>query len=112
MITISRIEAGHYSVSDGRLIIKKGSDWYILTSEGKHDFGPVTTLVSAKEYVTTGSVHLGQHSPASRHGRRQSRKEYNAYLASEAKQGNYGPLILTLLAMGVVALLIELVKQS
>jgi hypothetical protein len=112
MVTISRIKAGHYAVSDGRTIVKQGSGWYILTGEGKHDFGPVTTLASAKEYVTSGSVHIGQHNPASRHGRKQGRKEYNAYLASEAKRGNYAPLVLTILAMAVVAFLIELAKQS
>ncbi|ONF44572.1 hypothetical protein BTO32_06230 [Marinobacter lutaoensis] len=112
MVTISRIQAGHYSVSDGRSIVKQGSGWYILTGEGKHDFGPVTTLASAKEYVRSGSVHVGQHNPASRYGRKQGRKEYNAYLASEAKQGNYAPLILTVLAMAVVAFLIELARQS
>lgn len=112
MITFSRIEAGHYSVSDGRVIIKQGSGWYILSSEGEHDFGPVTTLASAKEYVTTGSVPLGQHDSGSSHGRRQSKKEYNAYLAAEVKKGNYAPLILSLLAMGAVALIIELAKQS
>jgi hypothetical protein len=36
---------------------------------------------------------------ASIHGRRQSKKEFNTYLASEAKNGNSGPAILYVLAM-------------
>lgn len=83
-----------------------------MSPEGSHEFGPLSTLASAKEYVNTGSVLLGQHNPASSHGQRQSKKEYNAHIAAEAKQGNYGPLILSLVVMGIVALVIELAKNG
>lgn len=94
MVAVKRIEAGSYSVSDGRSILKDGAGWYVVAEDGSHDFGPLTTLAAAKEYVQTGIAPLGQHNSASSHGRKQAKKEFNAYLASEAKDGNYAPAIL------------------
>ena len=105
MIIVKRIKAGQYSVSDGRYIIKDSSGWYIINTEGSHDLGPVPTLASAKEYVTQGAISLGKHKINSKHGQRQSKKEFNAYLASEAKNGNYAPLIISLIVMFVAAIL-------
>ncbi|SBO11668.1 hypothetical protein VME0621_03804 [Vibrio mediterranei] len=99
MTTVSRIKAGQYSVSDGRFIIKQGSSWYIIQGNGDHDFGPVPTLAAAKSYVSTGSIPLGNHNRASQHSRRQSKKEFNAHLAAEAKNGNPAPLILWVLVL-------------
>lgn len=99
MTTVSRIQAGQYSVSDGRFIVKDGSGWYVVDHEGNIDFGPVPTLASAKQYVTTGTVPLAQHNTGSKHGRRQSKKEFNAYLAAEAKNGNPVPAILWMIVM-------------
>ncbi|WBA13861.1 hypothetical protein [Salinivibrio proteolyticus] len=110
MTTVKRIEAGQYSVSDGRMIVKRGSGWFVLTAEGGHDFGPLTTLASAKEYVTNGTISLGKHDARSAYGRKQSKKEFNAYLGAEAKNGNPGPLILyliTLIAIGVFFTVID-----
>ncbi|MEC4725603.1 hypothetical protein HWQ46_08630 [Shewanella sp. D64] len=94
MVAVKRIQSGQYSVSDGRYIIKEGSSWYVLNSEQKHDFGPLPTLAAAKQYVTNGTTPIGEHNLASNHGRRQSKKEFNAYLASEAENGNLGPAII------------------
>lgn len=55
---VTKIKAGHYSVGDGRRIIKSGAQWYIYKGNGEIDFGPVPTLASAKEYVSTGSISL------------------------------------------------------
>jgi len=105
MPTVKRIEAGQYAVSDGRHIVKDGSSWYVLNAEGKHDFGPLPTLSAAKQYVTDGTTPIGKHNLGSKHGRRQSKKEFNAYLASEFKTGNPDPLILYVLAIIVMAVL-------
>ncbi|WP_240645376.1 hypothetical protein [Vibrio mediterranei] len=99
MATVSKIKAGQYAVSDGRFIIKQGSGWCIVRSNGSHDFGPVPTLAAAKSYVSTGSVPLRDHNTASKHGRRQSKKEFNAHLAAEAKNGNPLPAILWVLVL-------------
>ncbi|NOU53149.1 hypothetical protein HG263_21855 [Pseudoalteromonas sp. JBTF-M23] len=99
MTTVKRIEAGQYLVSDGRFIVKNGSSWYVLKSDGNTDFGPLPTLASAKEYVTVGTVSAGNHNLASKYGRRQSKKAFNAYLASEAKNGNPGPLLIYILVI-------------
>lgn len=110
MVSVTKIQAGQYAVDDGRFIIKDGSSWYVITAEGKADFGPLPSLVAAKEYVNTGSTPLGQHNTGSAYGRRQSKKEFNAYLASEAQKGNYGPAILWMLLMGAVCLFFYLVR--
>ncbi|EOJ0060497.1 hypothetical protein ACWKM5_004157 [Cronobacter turicensis] len=94
MANVTRIKAGQYSVGDGRFIVKNSSGWLIIDANGAHDFGPVPTLAAAKQYVESGTVPLGQHNYSTRHGRRQSKKEFNAYLASEAKNGNLIPVIL------------------
>jgi hypothetical protein len=107
VVTIKRIEAGRYIVSDGRMILKSGSGWYILTEQGERDFGPVATLTSVKKYVDSGSVFLGDHNFNSNYGRRQSKREYNAYLAAEAKKGNYLPLILTVFTILGFAILMS-----
>lgn len=83
---VTRIQAGRYAVDDGRCIIKNNSGWLIVDANGAHDFGPVPTLAAAKEYVESGTVPLRQHNFSTSHGRRQSKKEFNAYLASEAKK--------------------------
>lgn len=110
MVTVKRIQAGQYSVSDGRFIIKDGSGWYILNSESEHDFGPVPTLASAKEYVINGTVSLSEHNLSSKHGRRQSKKEFNAYLASEAKYGNYEPAIIWFAIMFIAAIFFAFIQ--
>lgn len=110
MVAISRIRAGQYLVSDGRFILKDGSRWYVVSEEGEIDFGPVTTLAAAKEYVAYGNVPMGQHNTATAYGRRQSKKEYSAYLAAETKKGNYGPLIISLLVFFVVFILMLLIR--
>ncbi|KUM51917.1 hypothetical protein [Rheinheimera sp. EpRS3] len=110
MVSVTRIQAGQYAVSDGRFIIKEGSSWYVVTAEGKADLGPLPSLAAAKEYVSTGSTPLGQHNTGSAYGRRQSKKEFNAYLASEAQKGNYGPAILWMLLVGAVCLFFYLVR--
>jgi len=61
VITVKRIEPGKYAVSDGRFIIKESSKWFVIDQSGKVDLGPLPTLASAKEYVQTGSVSLGNH---------------------------------------------------
>ncbi len=111
MVSIKRIEAGQYSVSDGRMIVKEKSKWYILNGEGKHDFGPVTTLAAAKEYVTLGSSLLGQHNINSAYGRSQTKKEYNAFLAAEAKQGNYLPLFIAIISIVTFAILLSFIQK-
>ncbi|MFW1135903.1 hypothetical protein ACEV9R_17570 [Vibrio parahaemolyticus] len=40
-----------------------------------------------KQYVSARSSSTAQHSLASKYGRKQSKKEFSAYLASEAKTG-------------------------
>jgi len=110
MITVSRIQAGYYSVSDGRFIVKDGSGWYIVNKEGNHDFGPVTTLAAAKEFVNTGLVPISQHNTGSAYGRRQSKKEFNSYLAAESKNGNPLPAILWMVALFGACLLFYLIR--
>ncbi|ODQ00552.1 hypothetical protein [Salinivibrio sp. SS2] len=109
--TVKRIEAGHYEVSDGRVIVKIGSSWFVLNSEGGHDLGPLPTLSSAKEYVTTGQVLLHGHNVGTQHGRRQSKKEFNAYLASEAKKGNPSPAILYFFVLIVLCIIFSLLDK-
>lgn len=46
MLKITRLEAGKYSVSDGRFIIKSGSSWYVFNQDGAHDFAPFTNSFS------------------------------------------------------------------
>ncbi len=108
---VTKIKAGHYSVGDGRRIIKSGAQWYIYKGNGEIDFGPVPTLASAKEYVSTGSISLNEHEMASKYGRKQSKKEFNAYMAAEAKNGNFAPLILTLVVLFCFALIATLMSQ-
>ena len=112
MSSVKRIQAGQYQVSDGRFIIKEGSSWYVLDQNGEVDFGPLPTLAAGKECVSTGRTSLGNHNLGSKHGRRQSKKEFNAYLASEAKNGNYAPAILWMLLLIVVAVLVEVSRAS
>jgi hypothetical protein len=112
MATVKRIQAGQYSVSDGRFIIKDGSGWYVLNSESGHDFGPVPTLASAKEYVINGTVSLSEHNQSAKHGRRQSKKEFNAYLASEAKNGNYEPAIIWFVVMFIATIFFAIIQAA
>ena len=79
---VKKIKAGHY-----------------LSSDGNVDFGPVPTLTAAKEYVSSGGIILNEHNINSAYGKGQSKKEYNAYLAAEAKRGNFIPLLVTLIAL-------------
>ncbi|EFS3794157.1 hypothetical protein [Escherichia albertii] len=102
MAKITRIQAGSYAVDDGRYIIKNNSGWLIVDTNGAHDFGPVTTLAAAKQYIESGTVTLGQHNFSTAHGRRQSKKEFNAYLASEAKNGNPLPAILWVIVLCII----------
>ena len=102
---LKKIEAGHYLSSDGRHLIKKGSGWHILKGDGNVDFGPVPTLTAAKEYVSSGSIILNEHNMNSTYGKGQSKKEYNAYLAAEAKRGNFIPLLVTLITLFIFVLI-------
>lgn len=102
MAKVTRIQAGQYAVDDGRFIVKNSSGWLIVDVNGAHDFGPVPTLAAAKHYVESGIVPLGQHNFSTNHGRRQSKKEFNAYLASEAKNGNLMPAILWIIVLCVI----------
>ena len=110
MTKVTRIQAGQYAVDDGRFIIKQGSGWLVVDSNGSHDFGPVPTLQSAKQYVISGSTPLGLHNSVSHYGRRQSKKEFNAYLASEAKNGNPMPAILWFVVLSVVCVVLFAVR--
>lgn len=110
MTTVTRIQAGQYSVSDGRYIIKNGSSWYILTSEQEVEFGPMSTLTSAKQYIIDGTTLTGQHNGYSKHSQRQNKKEFNAYLASETKNGNPSPAILYILALVAVCIFVLVVR--
>ncbi|PLG62804.1 hypothetical protein B6J11_14765 [Klebsiella pneumoniae] len=53
-------------------------------------------------HVECGTTPLGQHNISTGHGRRQSRKEFNAYLASEAKNGNHLPIVLWLVVLCII----------
>jgi hypothetical protein len=99
MVVVKKIQAGQYTVSDGRYIVKEGAKWYVLNSDGGHDFGPLPTLASGKNYVINGTVSLTEHNLISKHGRQQSKKEFNAYLTSETKNGNYEPIIIWIIMM-------------
>lgn len=111
-MSIKRIEAGRYTVSDGRLIIKEGSNWYVLNSEGNIELGELPTLASAKEYISNGVTTLGHHNTSvTSYSKQQRKKEFNTYLASEAKNGNYIPVILWFIIMLIVALIFAAVKQ-
>ncbi|WP_085297606.1 DUF4339 domain-containing protein [Cognaticolwellia mytili] len=110
MVAVKRIQAGQYSVSDGRFIIKDGSSWYVLNNEQQQDFGPLPTLAAAKEYVNSGTIPVGEHNLASKHGRQQSKKEFNAYLASETENGNPVPAILYVLAMVAICVFVFAVR--
>ena len=111
MASIKRIQPGQYHVSDGRTIIKNGSAWYVLDEHGKIDLGPLPTLKAGKEYVMTGSVSIGNHNTGSQYGRKQSKKEFNAYLASEVKKGNYLPAILWITVLFIFAVIMELTQS-
>ncbi|MBQ4860349.1 hypothetical protein J8L98_01425 [Pseudoalteromonas sp. MMG013] len=111
MLTYKRIQAGQYIVSDGRYIIKEGSDWYVLNSDQEMSFGPLPTLKTAKQYVSEGTVYGSQHNYRTSHGRRQSKKEFNAYLAAEAKNGNPGPLILYIIVLIVICSFFAIVQN-
>ncbi|EGQ9167605.1 hypothetical protein F7U82_25650 [Vibrio parahaemolyticus] len=89
-------------MDDGRFIVKQGSGWLVLTANGSHDFGPVPTLASAKQYVESETTPLGQHNLSTKHGRRQSKKAFNSYLASEVKNGNPMPAILWFIVLFIV----------
>ena len=102
MAKVTRVQAGKYSVDDGRFIIKNSSGWLVFGESGSHDFGPVSTLAAAKQYVEYGTTPLGQHNISTSHGRRQSRKEFNAYLAAEAKNRNLLPLVLWLVFLCII----------
>ena len=107
---VTRIQAGRYAVDDGRCIIKNNSGWLIVDANGAHDFGPVPTLAAAKEYVESGTVPLRQHNFSTSHGRRQSKKEFNAYLASEAKNGNPMPAILWIIVLCILCGIVVAVR--
>ncbi|HHB1594466.1 hypothetical protein ACPV5J_12045 [Vibrio rotiferianus] len=110
MTRVTRIQAGQYAVNDGRFIVKQGASWVILNSNGTLEFGPVPTLNSAKQYVQNGTTPLGQHNLGSKYGRRQSKKEFNAYLAAEAKNGNPMPAILWFVCVFVICVLAFVVR--
>ena len=112
MVKVSKLQAGEYAVSDGRFIVKRGSNWIILKADGGHDFGPVTTLAAAKLYVNGEAPPLGQHNLGSSYGRSKSKKEFNAYLAGEAKRGNYGPIVLWFLVIIGICLFFEALKAN
>lgn len=112
MATIKRIEAGQYSVTDGRSIVKKGGAWYVVDSKGNVELGNLPTLSSAKNYVTNGVTSLVKHnSSASSYSKSQRKKEFNAFLASEAKNGNYLPAILMLIALFALTVFFEFAKK-
>lgn len=102
MAKVTRIQAGQYAVDDGRFIVKKSSGWLVIDANGSDDFGPVATLAAAKQYIESGVAPLGHHSFSSNYGRRQSKKEFNTYLASEAKNGNSMPAILWFIVLGII----------
>lgn len=110
MVAVKRIQAGQYSVSDGRFIIKDSSSWYVLNNKQQQDFGPLPTLAAAKQYVNSGTTPIGEHNLASKHGRQQSKKEFNAYLASETENGNPVPTILYVLAMVAICVFALVVR--
>lgn len=91
---------------------KEGGGWYVLDSEGNVELGNLPTLSSTKEYVTNGVTSLGNHnSSASSHSKSQRKKEFNAYLAFEAKNGNYLPVVLWFIVLIAVAVLFEAAKK-
>lgn len=112
MTEVKRIEAGQYQVSDGRFIIKSGSNWYVVNSQGEIELGPLPTLAAGKKYVTEGRTSIGNHTIASQNGRKQSRKEFNAYLASETKRGNYLPVVIWGALLVVFVALLELARSG
>ena len=100
---VTRIQAGRYSVDDGRCIIKNNSGWLIVDANGAHDFGPVPTLAAAKEYVESGTVPLRQHNFSTSNGRRQRKKEFNAKGNKQLELGSgmyYAPGILAISSFG------------
>ncbi|PLG62800.1 hypothetical protein B6J11_14805 [Klebsiella pneumoniae] len=64
MAKVTRVQAGQYSVDDGRFIIKNSSGWLVVDARGSHDFGPVSTLAAAKQYVggVSGNPRKFRHS--------------------------------------------------
>ncbi|TBP80331.1 hypothetical protein [Klebsiella quasipneumoniae] len=102
MAKVTRIQGGQYAEDDGRFIVKNSSGWLVVDANGSHDFGPVPTLTAAKQYVESGTTPLGQHNFSTNYGRRQSKKEFNAYLASEAKNGNPLPAILWFIVLCII----------
>ncbi|MBT1065485.1 hypothetical protein KJY73_18000 [Bowmanella sp. Y26] len=105
------LKAGQYAVSDGRFIVKQGTSWYVLDADCEIELGLLPTLASAKEYIADGVTSLGHHnSSPSPCGNRQRKKEFNAYLASEAKSGNYVPAILWLSVMFAICIFFLVVR--
>lgn len=102
MTKITKIQAGQYAVDDGRFIVKNRSSWIVVDTNGSHDFGPVPTLAAAKQYAVDGKIQLGKHNLSTKHGRKQSKKEFHAYLASEANNGNPWPTILWLFFIFII----------
>lgn len=77
---------------------RKGWSWVVCAKQWcGHDFGLLPTLASGKDYVINATVSLTEHNLSTKHGRRQNKKEFNGYLASEAKNGNYEPIIIWLI---------------
>lgn len=112
MAAVKRIKAGQYIVSDGRNIVKDSGGWYVLDSKGNVELGNLPTLSSAKEYVTNGVTSLGNHgSSASSYSKSQRKKEFNAYLTTEARNGNYLPVILWFVVLIALAVLFEFAKK-
>ncbi|MDY0765757.1 MULTISPECIES: hypothetical protein [Serratia] len=102
MAKVTRIQAGKYAVDDGRFIVKNSSGWLVVDVNGAHDFGPVSTLAAAKQYVESGTVPLEKPNYSTTHSRKKSKKDFNAYLASEAKNGNTLPAILWVIVLCII----------
>lgn len=112
MVKVSKQRAGIYAVSDGRLIYKTSLGWSIQTADGHHEFGPVSTLAAAKLYVSGDSLPLGSHKGISSPSKAKRRREFNAYLAGEAKKGNFLPILLWFSVLFGVCIISMLTKQS
>ena len=89
-------------MDDGRFIVKNSSGWLVVDANGSHDFGPVPTLTAAKQYVESGTTPLGQHNFPPITVADRAKKEFNAYLASEAKNGNPLPAILWVIVLCII----------
>lgn len=112
MTTLKKLEAGFYETADGKFIKKESSGWYVLNSNMNVEFGPLSTLNSAKEYIQTDNVSIGSHNLGTKHGRRQGKKDFYAHLASESKNGNLGPAILYFLVMLAIAIFFTVMKYK